>query len=164
MREELKDQSRRTKQEREEWKRQTKRNDALKLEFRLATYSQLELNEAEIAALEWLCKRPDILENWEMYSVLRQAYPFASKFISALEHAEPNTQNTNWLKTEAFPDDRFDNFLKELPSLCHDHKTWQDRFKIKYELEEKRRKKRSRFWLSVLAIAILFILFSSISN
>ena len=168
MRGELKEQSRRTKQNREESERQKraeqKRNDALNHEFRLATYSQLELKETEIAALEWLYNRPNILENWEVYSVLPEVYPIASKFISALKHAEPNTKNTNWLKTEAFPGDDFDDFLEELPSLCHDHRTWQDRFKIPYELEEKRRKKGSLFWLSVLAIAILFILISSISN
>ena len=168
MREELEEQSRQTQEAREESKQrervERKQNDAHHHEFRLATYSKLELSEAQIAALEWFYNRPDILENWEIYSVLPENFPTANKFLSVLEHVKPNSVDTEWLKTKAFTGDDFDKFLEELPSLCYDHGVWENRFKIEYELKEVRKKKRSRFWWSVLVVVVLLILMIAKSN
>ncbi len=168
MREDLEEQSRQAQEARKESEKlkraERKRNDAFHHDFRLATYSKLELGEAQIEALEWFYNRPDVLENWEIYSVLPKAFPAANKFLSVLEHVNPNTEDTEWLKTKAFLGDDFDNFLEELPSLCHDHGVWKNRFKIEYELNEKRKKKRSRFWWSVLAVVVLLVLIIAKSN
>ena len=97
MRQELEEQSRQTREARKESKQQErverKQNDAHHHEFRLATYSKLELSEAEIAALEWIYNRPDLLANWEIYSTLDQAYPVASKFISVLKSVKPDADD-----------------------------------------------------------------------
>ena len=165
MRQELEEQSRQTQEAREKSKLQErverKQNDAHHHEFRLATYSKLELSETEIAALEWIYNSPDYSANWEIYSALRQAYPVASKFISVLKSVTPDTDDTEWLKTRAFPGDDFEDFLEELHLLFEEHALWENRFKIMYDLKEQRRKKRSRFWWSILAIVILLILIIS---
>ena len=175
MRKELKEQSRLAKQEHEESEKRSRaeqaRNETIDHKFRSAVYSRLELKEAEVAALEWFYERPDLLDNYlEFYSVLPKAYPIANQFIQTLRysrpdrHAEHDAVIADWIKEVAFPGEGFDDFLDELPSLCKYHKLWQDRFKIRYELEEQRRRKRDRFWLSILAIAILLILIITISN
>lgn len=162
MREELEEQSKWARETREEsetlGKAERKKNDARHYEFRLATYSKLALDETQIAALEWFYKRPNILENWEIYSALPKAFPTAAKFLSVMKHAKPIAADTDWLQTKAFSGDDFDDFLEELPSLCRDHGVWENRFALEYELREKHKKKRSRFWWSVLVVVVLLIL------
>lgn len=165
MRDELLSQSRQAKLDREESERQNKadqkQREVLRREFRTAVYSQLELTDETVAALEWLRERPNHLDYWEYYETLPRRHPIAIGFVSSLNQAgfhgraEHDKDIVDWLKSKVFPGDRFEGFLAELPLLCDDHRIWEERFKIVYEVEEKRRKKWFRFWLSVLALVVL---------
>ena len=48
-----------------------------------------------------------LIENWEIYSVLPKAFPSANKFLSIMKYSTPNTADTDWIKTKAFPDDQY---------------------------------------------------------